>query len=172
MKKLLWTSIVVFLAGCGLQSPINNSAPISTNQENNISQENNIPNEPIITNPQKKGKVCIKNYCFDVDIAQTPQEREYGLMNRTSLPQLSGMLFTFEQEGIYTFWMKDTLIPLDMIWINSGLEITYIAEADPCTDDPCPVFNKEKTASYVLEINKWLSKKLWFREWYKVEIQQ
>jgi uncharacterized membrane protein (UPF0127 family) len=115
-------------------------------------------------------EICLHQTCFSIQLAKTEQEREYGLMNRTSLPELSWMLFIFDTEDYRTFWMKDTLIPLDMIWIDSWLNIVWIREADPCTQDPCPIYNPGKTASYVLELNKWISAKYGIKVWDKAEL--
>ena len=119
-------------------------------------------------------QICINNSCFNIEIADTQAKQEYGLMNRTSMPEQSGMLFVFDKEGEYTFWMKDTLIPLDMIRIDSGLNIVGIKEAAPCLieTNQCPTYNPGKPASYVLEINKWISQKLGFEAWQKVEIKK
>ena len=65
-------------------------------------------------------KVCFEDDCFNVEIVDTPPERERGLMFRETLNEDAGMLFIFESEGNYPFWMKNTLIPLDMIWIDSN----------------------------------------------------
>jgi uncharacterized membrane protein (UPF0127 family) len=64
-------------------------------------------------------QLTIGKNTISVEIADTPTERQTGLMNRKSMDKNSGMLFIFEQDGVYPFWMKNTLIPLDMIWINS-----------------------------------------------------
>jgi uncharacterized protein len=85
-------------------------------------------------------------------------------MNRDSLPEYSGMIFVFDHPDLYSFRMKNTLIPLDMLRIDSGMNIIYIAEALPCTIDPCTVYTPSKKASYVLEINYGLSKKLGITE--------
>ncbi len=66
----------------------------------------------------KQSETCFKNYCFKVELAKTPEERSRGLMSIKSLASDKGMLFIFEKEGIFPFWMKNTLIPLDIIWIN------------------------------------------------------
>lgn len=63
-----------------------------------------------------------------VDVARTPEEQEHGLMGRTSLPKDGGMLFPFDPPKIATFWMKNTLIPLDMIFIRADGTIDRIAE--------------------------------------------
>jgi hypothetical protein len=88
---------------------------------------------------------------FNVEIAKTDQEREHGLMDRPSLPQDSGMLFLFTPEQKVAFWMKNTLIPLDMLFITKDGIVRGIAkQAKPLSLDniwaPQPI-------SAVLEIN-------------------
>lgn len=98
-------------------------------------------------------KVCFKQ-CFSVELAKNESERERGLMFRTSLDINSGMLFIFSESKIYNFWMKDTLIPLDMIWINENKTVVYIQEnAQPCHTDDCTEYYPDKPALYVLEVN-------------------
>jgi uncharacterized membrane protein (UPF0127 family) len=101
---------------------------------------------------------CFENNCFEVELAITPEERNRGLMFRESLERNKGMLFIFEKEGEYPFWMRNTLIPLDMIWISEEGEVVFIEEnAEPCSDSFCPGINPEKNAKYVLEINGGIS---------------
>ncbi|MGB9926793.1 MAG: DUF192 domain-containing protein [Methanosarcina sp.] len=115
---------------------------------------------PKIESPDA-GWVCIEDNCFSVEIASTQAQKEHGLMNREYLAPNSGMLFVFNDKGGYSFWMKNTLIPLDIIWIDSNYEIIYIQKnAQPCPSDYyCPSFGPGKNASYVLEINGGLSDK-------------
>jgi uncharacterized membrane protein (UPF0127 family) len=108
-------------------------------------------------------KVCIRGSCFSVEIADTPDEREAGLMYRETLGEDRGMLFIFEQDGKHAFWMKNTLIPLDMIWIDKGTRIVHIErDVKPCSDDPCPSYSSPEEALYVLEINAGISEELGF----------
>jgi len=93
------------------------------------------------------------NFCWDLEIVDTPEERAQGLMFRESLDPNIGMWFIFEEEGVYPFWMKDTLIPLDIIWINSDFEVVYIANAVPCVTEKCEIYDPDAFALYVLELN-------------------
>src|ERR1035437_263623 len=68
-----------------------------------------------VTLQSPANSVCFKQNCFSVELAKTSAEQERGLMYRTELDKDKGMLFIFYNEGIYPFWMKNTLIPLDMI---------------------------------------------------------
>ncbi|MFA6097472.1 MAG: DUF192 domain-containing protein [Candidatus Paceibacterota bacterium] len=112
--------------------------------------------------PEKKDRlpsVCIENNCFSAEIADTSQERERGLMNRVALKENGGMLFVFEKEDVYKFWMKNTLIPLDMIWIGNDNKIIFIKEnAQPCKTEACESFGPDGKARYVFEINGGLAK--------------
>ena len=103
--------------------------------------------------------VCSKKVCFAVEIAKTKAEREKGLMYRESMPELSGMLFIFEKSAIYNFWMKNTLIPLDMIWMDEDLRVVRILTAEPCREDPCKIYAPEVEAMYTLEVNAGLAAK-------------
>jgi uncharacterized membrane protein (UPF0127 family) len=111
--------------------------------------------------PGKGGQsVCIKAKCFGIEIADTPDERSRGLMLRDHLDEDRGMLFAFGGDGIYPFWMKDTKIPLDIIWMDSGGKIVYVAEnVQPCEVDPCPTTDPGVSARYVLEVNGGTSEK-------------
>ncbi len=99
------------------------------------------------------GRVCVKDSCYDVEIAKTPQEQARGLMFRESLADGKGMLFVFESEIRHSFWMKNTLISLDIIWIDSDGKIVYISQnTPPCVADPCPSYAPDAPAKYVLEV--------------------
>jgi len=101
--------------------------------------------------------VCINSACFDVEVVSEPGERQQGLMFREELEFDSGMLFVFDETGNYPFWMKNTLIPLDIIWISESGRIVFIYEdVQPCPVDEenCLNYNPNTDALYVLEINE------------------
>ena len=98
-------------------------------------------------------KVCYKNSCFDVELAVTSEGRKRGLQSRESLSAGQGMLFVFADTGRHSFWMKDTLISLDIIWLDYDLRIVHIEErVPPCKADPCEVYTPERAGLYVLEL--------------------
>jgi uncharacterized membrane protein (UPF0127 family) len=112
---------------------------------------------------QEASRVCIRDSCFEVELATTSAVRAKGLMYRESLAEDRGMLFVYNSEGMYQFWMKNTLIPLDMIWISQDGKIVNIKRsAQPCQPDYCPTINPGAESQYVLEINGGLSERLGF----------
>ena len=105
--------------------------------------------------------VCVNVSCFNVEIADTDEKRKIGLMYREELDEAEGMFFIFPEEGIYPFWMKNTLIPLDIIWIDNSKRVVFIYKnSQPCGAGECPSINPGVNAQYVLEINAGFSDNL------------
>lgn len=88
-----------------------------------------------------------------LELASTPEEHARGLMYRDALPVDSGMLFVFGQDGRLSFWMKDTFIPLDMIWLTAAGVVVDVRTVQPCRIDPCPTYAALEAARAVLELN-------------------
>ncbi len=127
MKNILFIFLLIFLIGCakGLGKNFN---------------------EIYINNSEKLIKI-------NAEIADGEEERANGLMFRERLDENSGMLFIFDDENYRTFWMKNTLIPLDMIFIDKGSKIIDVKNAVPCIEEPCALYKSSKPAKYVLEVN-------------------
>jgi len=101
---------------------------------------------------QKLDIVTINGKDIKVELALTQSQQEKGLSGRNYLDKNSGMLFVFPQAGIQSFWMKDTLIPLDIIWINEG-RIVDMTTLQPQTANNIPQYTPKNSAKYVLEVN-------------------
>ena len=101
----------------------------------------------LIDNGEEKIKI-------KAEVADTQEKRERGLQFRERLKENSGMLFTFDVDATYNFGMKNTLIPLDIIFISKDFSIVEIIYADPCTEEPCESYKTTKMSRYVLEVNQ------------------
>ena len=99
--------------------------------------------------------VKIGSITVNAEVAETPQELEKGLMGRSQLAKDGGMIFVFMDESKRTFWMKNTLIPLDIIFISSDFMIVDIKKNfEPCTSlFFCSTYESKYPAKYVLEVN-------------------
>jgi hypothetical protein len=92
-------------------------------------------------------------FVLRLELAVTPEEVAQGLMFRPSLPEDHGMLFLFEVERVPSFWMKHTMIPLDLLFLDRGGAIVDIVEnAQPCAAEPCPQYVPSRAVSAVLEV--------------------
>ena len=81
-------------------------------------------------------------------------------MFRESLPEKAGMLFLFPEKAVHKFWMKNTMIPLDMIWMDRDGKVLFVsADTPPCKADPCPSYGPDLPAVSVLEIAGGMAKK-------------
>jgi uncharacterized protein len=102
-------------------------------------------------------KLTAGMHVLDVQLAQSPQERQTGLMFRQEMPQHEGMLFIFEQPATQCFWMRNTLIPLTAAFVADDGTIVNLADMKPRSDDShCSI----KPVRFVLEMNQgWFAKR-------------
>lgn len=105
--------------------------------------------------------IYIQDKPFLAEIADTPEKLSKGLMFRQKIKDDYGMLFVFSDEDYRSFWMKNTLISLDIIFLNQEQQIVdMFLSVPPCRSDPCPSYTSNSPARFVLEINGGLAKKL------------
>ena len=97
--------------------------------------------------------LSIHNHTFQLEHAITPKEKQLGLMYRETLSSSDAMLFSYQPQSI-SVWMKNTLIPLDLIWLDASFHVLAIEYGTPLSTD---IHTPEVMASYFLEIKGGLS---------------
>jgi uncharacterized membrane protein (UPF0127 family) len=88
-----------------------------------------------------------------VEVADSPDERSVGLSGREELPADAGMLFLFDGPVTQGFWMKDTLIPLSIAFLDADGRIVAVRSMEPCRREPCPLYEPGRLYSSALEVN-------------------
>lgn len=107
------------------------------------------------------GQMQIGDHTLTVEIAKTAQEKEQGLMERSSLDEGYGMLFVYEKPNFLTFWMKNTYIPLSIGFFNQNKELIAVDDMNPPKNErsPLPLHRSPEPAQYALEVPQgWFKK--------------
>lgn len=120
--------------------------------------------------------VQINDQRISVEIADQPEEQRLGLMNRETLAQDAGMLFTYPEPKIPSFWMKNMKIPLDIIFMSSDKTINHIEKnVPPCKareDGRCEMYGSPKPSQYILEVNSGYADQKGFKVGDQVEFSE
>lgn len=152
--SLLSITLCVVLMGCVASAPANvgDGTPLKSGEKlpppPSVSA---LPKDlgqmlPITAQAQMAGQRIL------LEVTRTPQEQAMGLMYRTSLADDRGMLFSFSPPRPVSFWMKNTKIPLDMVFLKDGEVKAIEADVPPCTADPCPSYGPETPIDQVIEL--------------------
>ena len=108
--------------------------------------------------------VTVGSKKFIVEVATSPEDQSRGLSGRTELAKGTGMLFIFEPAQIQSFWMKDMIIPLDIVWVANDKIIGFERNVPPPTPGTPPekltIYSPPAAIDYVLELNVGDSKEL------------
>jgi uncharacterized membrane protein (UPF0127 family) len=91
---------------------------------------------------------------IDVEVAETPEQRRFGLMFRESLGERSGMVFLFFETTSGAFWMKNTVIPLSIAFFDGDGIIRAILDMEPCKEEPCRLYHPRVSYTGALEVNQ------------------
>ena len=104
--------------------------------------------------PPRYGQVVTPDgSTLHVELAETPEGRRAGYMFRDAVGPEDGMLFLFEGEDFHSFWMKNTRMPLDILWMSAAGRIVDVSpDTPPCVEDPCEHYLPMARARYVLEL--------------------
>ena len=137
---------LILIAGC-TKAP----APMSDTSNPQPPAATAVSNGPRVTFPD--------GFVVKVEIAAEPERRAEGLMFRDHLAPGTGMLFLFPQDDYLAFWMKNTRIPLDMVFMDAQHRIVGVEEnVPPCKFDPCPSYGPDGMSRYVLEVSGGVTK--------------
>jgi uncharacterized membrane protein (UPF0127 family) len=104
-----------------------------------------------------------------VYVAATPQQRQRGLMGRTHLPAGTGMAFVYSQPVRVPFFMKNTLIPLEIAFYDERGRVVRVLDMEPCTTEPCPLYDAGTTFVGALEVNRGFFRQIGLREGWIVD---
>src|ERR1700744_526147 len=109
----------------------------------------------------KVPSVALHGKTFSTELALDDASREHGLMDRTKLAADHSMLFVFTNSETRYFWMKNTLIPLDILYFDKDRKLISIAaDVPPCKADPCKAYSSYGSAQYVLELGGGVAKQI------------
>jgi uncharacterized protein len=97
-------------------------------------------------------QATIAKQVIQLEVALTPRQQAVGLMYRPSLPDDRGMLFPFDTARPVSFWMKNVLIPLDMVFMRDGVVQAIAANVPPCADEPCDTYGPNVLIDQVIEL--------------------
>jgi uncharacterized protein len=132
---------------------------------------------PQVAIPQKlpiTAKLIVNKTTIELEEANTAQEQQIGLMMRTSMPLNHGMVFNFNPPVPARFWMKNTLISLDMLFLREGQIKNIQVNVPPCKADPCPNYgpDNQELIDQVVELNAGQAQKLGLRVGDRLIIQK
>ncbi len=107
------------------------------------------------------GHIVLNGKSFKAEVVSDDASRSRGLMFRPRLDESAAMLFVYPREGVYSFWMKNMLFPLDLIWLGRQHRVVYVKENfAPCQDDPCEIATPPVKAQYIIEVKAGTVRKL------------
>ncbi|MGH3023054.1 MAG: DUF192 domain-containing protein [Gaiellaceae bacterium] len=166
-RLALLAVLVALLVACGgdeesaapTTSPGTTSAPATTGEEEDAG--------PRVVIETEAGEVVL-----DVEVADSAEERQVGLMNRESLPRDAGMIFLFEENSSGGFWMKNTLIPLSIAFADAGGSILRILDMEPCEADPCEIYDPGVFYRSALEVNQGAFERLGVEEGDRLRLER
>jgi len=128
---------------------------------------------PLAACAESGAYVELKGQRYAIEVAADNASREHGLMDRTHMDANHGMLFVFDDDAPRAFWMKNTKIPLDMLFFDADMKLVSIQHSvPPCVADPCAAYSSGAPARYVLELNGGEAQKLGLTSGDTIEIHR
>jgi uncharacterized protein len=153
---LVVLAVLLGAAACGGEE----SSPPTTTVSGEGPEATTAEPEATTTQPEASGPVVLietaggDEVVVAVEVADSAEERQVGLMGRESLPDDAGMIFLFDEDTSGGFWMKDTLIPLSIAFADGDGTIVSILDMEPCAADPCEIYDPGVPYRSALEVNQ------------------
>jgi uncharacterized membrane protein (UPF0127 family) len=117
-------------------------------------------------------QIKVADQVIQLEVAGTPEQQAIGLMNRTDLAADRGMLFLFESPRRASFWMKNTLIPLDMVFLLNGKVQAISSNVPPCKADPCPTYGPKVLVDQVIELRAGRAAELGLKQGDRLKVEK
>jgi hypothetical protein len=155
VRRVAALALLLLLAACGGEEDSSPPTTTISGAEPPTTEE-----QATTTEPEQSGPVVLletaggEEVVVRVEVADTDDERQVGLMNRESLPEDAGMIFLFDEDVSGGFWMKNTLIPLSIAFADANGTIVRILDMEPCETDPCPTYEPGVFYRSALEVNQ------------------
>lgn len=123
-------------------------------EKNNLPQSSEFPLERAKVGQMlpASAQVQVGKQLIQLEVARTVEQQSMGLMYRPALDDNHGMLFPFSPARPVSFWMKNVLIDLDMVFLRNGQVISVSSNVPPCQADPCPVYGPKDSIDQVIEL--------------------
>ncbi len=166
MKKIISLGILalslVVVSSCG---------EITFTKTNNVAQADEFESQP--QRLPITAQVNINGEVIELEVAQTPDQQSKGLMFREALADNRGMFFPFAYPRVTRFWMKNCLVPLDMIFLRDGKVVAIADRVPPCNSAPedCPLYGPDVLVDGVIELRSGRAKELKLRASDRLKIE-
>jgi uncharacterized membrane protein (UPF0127 family) len=154
VRRTAFLMLLLVLAACGGEEEASPPTTTVAGAEATTTDEEATTSEPEQSGPVVVIQTPSGEVVVPVEVADGPEERQVGLMNRESLPEDAGMIFLFDEATTSGFWMKDTLIPLSIAFADADGMIVRILDMEPCEADPCEVYDPGVPYWSALEVNQ------------------
>jgi hypothetical protein len=154
MRSIALLALVLLLAACGGEDAASPPTTTVAGAEATTTEEDATTSEPEESGPVVVIQTPSGEVVVPVEVADSPEERQIGLMNRESLPEDAGMIFLFDEPTSTGFWMKDTLIPLSIAFADAEGTILRILDMEPCEGESCEVYSPGVFYWSALEVNQ------------------
>ncbi|MFB2835129.1 DUF192 domain-containing protein [Floridanema evergladense] len=162
----------IWLMGCSAIASVNGDTALIPQKERiKFSNDRELAENLGQMLPISAKATFVSGEVVQLEVTRTPEEQSLGLMYRRSLPDDRGMLFSFSPPQRVSFWMKNTLIPLDMLFLRDGVVRAIAANVPPCKQDPCPSYGPDGTIDQVIELRGGRASEMGIKVGQEVKIQ-